>query len=275
MKKKIILGYIIGESILIITCIFVGIWYLRHDTYDYERFQNPRGFASYGSRIGYYRFNPETILSDLEQGKEDVFVPLSEDPFTNIDYKVDETEISWTQADLLKITSAVGQVAWNDPLDLNSWNIYSIRFEGSCEDTSTGYSSADVTYFRTISRNEKDFYETSLIEVDSHFGGVRWGRRTYPHSVGPWTGVDLSGDLISADDALRIAYENGGNKVSLQDDSYCMNTVRSAIEINDKWLVSYYANPSLNMYVDMETGMFEIIENNQPSFPTLVVPSDK
>lgn len=277
MKKKVILGILIGGAILILVCVFANVYTCFTDTYDYERFKNPRGFSSYGGRIGYFKINPETILSDLEQGKTDVFTPITEDPFTGVDFEVADIEISWTQADFLKIASAVGQLAWDDPMDLNNWHIYSILFQGSCRDSPTGFRSANITYFRMINRNGEEFYETRIIEMAPRFSGIRWGGgATYPHYVGNWKGVDLAGDKITADDALRIADENGGKYVRLQD-GHCVIMVDSSVDINNRWLASFIGTPSLNMYVDMETGMFEIIENNQPSFPTLVVPdtSDK
>lgn len=278
MNKRLI-GY--STSILVLILISFGLIACGQEYDDPLRFRNPSSFTSYnpeagylGSERGYYRINPETILSDLEQSKTDVFTPLSEDPFTDVNYEVADIEISWTQAEFLKIASAVGQLVWDDPMDLNSWSVYSIVFEADCEYAPTGFRYARITYFKKTNGDAENYYETRLIAVDTHFRGVRWGNGArYPKSVGPWVGVDLSGDKITADDALSIADENGGKDVCLQDiHSYI--SADSSIYINHEWLVSYISSPSLHMKVDMETGVFEIVDNDtdQPRFPTLVPP---
>jgi hypothetical protein len=253
MNKRVIVGSII--IIVIIALVFVTLICVDEIIGRRDMRTSPSLLTSYPS-TGYYQIDPETILSKLEQGKTDVFVPLLEDP--DMAEPLNDVPYSWTQADFLEVASALGQMAWDDPMDLDNWSVYFVLFVGSCQDDPMGFDNADITYFKAIELDGEKVYTTRKIEIDPDYNLVRWGNEAiYPQSVGNWKGVDLAGAKITADDALRIAEENDG----IRSDTLCAVYVSSpSSDNNGKW---HLRDAGFRMYVDMETGKYEIPDSSQ------------
>jgi hypothetical protein len=203
MKKRHLSIYC--TSIFFLVLILIGIFIKNdNDLHKEEDLRPPTDMASYYWDFGYFRINPKTILTSLERGDTNVLVPLSEDEALGLE-EIPDLSIYWRQADFLKIASAVGQIVWDDPMDLKGWNVYSIDFSGSCG-FPTGFDSASITYFDAGSKR----YETRYIEIEPYFGWVRWGNgKTYPKPIlRKWRSVDLAGSKINADEVLRLVNEN-------------------------------------------------------------------
>ncbi len=250
--KKLLIGVLI---LLIILILIITLVY----AYELDRGKlrtSPSLLTSYSAR-GYYLIDPETILAKLEQGQIDVFTPLIDDPDTleplnNVPY-------SWTQANFLEVASALGQMVWDDPMDLNDWSVYFIFFAGSCQDDPMGFDDATITYFKTVERHGKKVYTTRVIDIELDYNMVVWGGgATFPRSIlNLWKSVDLSEAKITADAALRIAEENG----SIQSDTICAVYISSPYSNNDgKWHLS---ESGFEMYIDMDTGEYEVLNTDQ------------
>ena len=241
---------IILGSIMVVILAFVII--LVYDKYLYVQadLRLPSHISSYAD-MGYFKIDPRTILASLERGDVDVFKPLLEDP-RDIE-EIPDITISWSQADFLRIASALGQFVWSDPMDLQDWSLYYISFDGSCEE-SLGFDYAEIVYFKTGTTT----YTTRLVEIHPYFGWVGWGSgETYPKPVlRRWKGVDLLGAEVSADDAFRIASKDA--KERFQATNYC-HVIVSTPQNNDhgKWYVDFFANPQYVVYiVNLDTGKF-------------------
>jgi hypothetical protein len=199
------------------------------------------------NRWGDYQFNPKTILASLDQGKADVFTPLPDD-FVDIEY----TDIEWAQSDLLRVADALSQKAWNEPLDLNSWVVYSIRFQGDCNNKFGGFNQFWLTYYKTTKTGWETVYTARHIYFNSRQGIARWdgdGEFTvsFFHS---WRKIEFMKFKTTAEQAVRIAEENGGKAARLNYDNKCVIDVDG---IEDNWLV-YYSDAQFSLFINPFTG---------------------
>lgn len=240
---------VLGGTLFLTVLIFIIILFYDNHLHRQEDLESPSLISSYWE-MGYYKIDPKTILAFLEIGDTNVFTPLLEDPqdveeLTNI-------TIRWTQADFLKITSALGQFLWDDPMELSDWKIYYIYLEGSCGEP-IGFNFASITYFKA----EGKTYATRLIEVDPYFGWVRWGNgETYPQPIlQKWNSVNLLGAKITADDALRIASEDARDRFQVND---ACGVLMSSPQSNDfeNWHLKIFPGSLdyISYIVNFETG---------------------
>lgn len=249
MNKHLI--RLIGGVIFLMILIFLFILMRDRSLNEEENLRLPNRISSY-SDMGYYKINPETILTSLENGDANVFVPLLIDP-QDITDDVTDMNINWTQADFLKIASALGQFVWSDSMDLKNWNIYFISFGGSCSDP-IGLFSAAITYFKTGGAT----YTTRHIEINPYLGYVGWGdRASYPKPIlQKWNSVDLLGAEFTADDALRIVGEDAKGRFQFQGN--CGGVI-STPQNNDpeNWYFHLLSTPDTIVYtVNLETGNY-------------------
>lgn len=242
------LARIVGGAILLLILALAAILVYDNNLYKEEGLNSPGLFSSYSDR-GYYKIDPGTILTALDNGRTDVFTPFLENP-DDID-EATGVSVRWTQADFLKIASAMGKFAWDDPMDLKDWRVNFILFRGSCDDP-MGFSFATVTYFKT----ETTWYETRLIEIDPKSGWVRWGNGgSYSKPIlRRWNSIDLLEAKITADEALQVASEDA--KKRFQFKNYC-DVFMATPQYNDyrNWYLNFMGTPGAVTYiVNLDTG---------------------
>lgn len=226
---------------------------------------SPAYFSAY-SNSGYYEINPETILTNIDQGNNDVFVPFFGDPNRDEPYY---DNIVWTQSDYLKIANALSLETWNEPLDLETWQVIDMDLIGSCDDNAQGFHTFTITYYKSLGlTNWERHYATRLIEINSWQGLVRWGKDAVfstPLVLG-WDGTDLNQFKITADDALQIAETNGGSDVRLKVDNACRFVLRvnqlSPLPHRVNWLVDY-DRADFYMHINPYTGKYNILNSGQ------------
>jgi hypothetical protein len=248
MNKR--LFWVIGGVIFFLILTFIIIRLYDNHLYKQKDLQLPSRISSY-SDIGYFKIDPETILASLEREDSIIFTPLLKDP-QDITDEVTNISIRWRQSDFLKIASTLGLLVWGDPLDLQDWSVYSITFEGFCDDPA-GFDYAKIAYFKTGGVN----YTTRLIEIHPYFGWVRWGDgKTYPKPIlQKWNRVDLFGENITADDALRIASEDAKERFESRENC---GVIVGLPQNNDfeNWHLHYFGSPGFTYIVNLETGNF-------------------
>lgn len=242
MNKRLLVG-----AIFLIGFIFIVILVTDYNLNQWEGINNPNYLSRYAD-IGYFKIDPKTILTSLDQGNTNVFVPLLEDP-NLIDFPTDAA-FSWTQADFLKIVSAVGQSIWQDSIE--DWNVYFLLFETSCRDEPNSFDYVEFTYFKA----GKSFYSTRHLEVNPYY--IRWGGLgTYSQPVfSKWKSFNLAEFTITAEDALRISDEHGGKDARLKVNNQCSIYV-SFSKDNGKWFVDYVF-ADFSALVDPYTGSYTI-----------------
>lgn len=247
MSKRLMLN--IGWLIILLILAFVAILVYDNNLFREAGLNSPNHFSSYYD-TGYYKIDPETILTSLDSGRTDVFTSFLENP-DDIE-EANGIPVQWTQADFLKIASAIGKFAWDDPMNLKDWQINFILFRGSCDDP-MGFSFATFTFFRA----RTTWYETRLIEIDPKSGWVRWGNRgSYSKPIlRRWNSVDLLGAKITADDALQIASKDAKNRFQFKD--YC-DVFMATPQNNDvqNWYLDFMGTRDPITYlVNLNTGV--------------------
>jgi len=247
MSKRLI--FFTGGAMFILISTFIMILGYDNHLQKQRDLKNPNHLDSYWE-TGYYAINPETILTSLGNKDSNVFMPRSDDP-QDITEDVTDITISWTQADFLRIASALSRLIWDDPIDSRDWNVYFISFGGSCSDP-IGLFSATITYFKT----GRTAYTTRLIEINPYLGYVAWGDvSTYPKPIlQKWNSVDLFGAEFTADDALRIVGEDAKERFQLQGN--CGGLISTPQNNDSKnWYFHLLSTSDAVVYtVNLETG---------------------
>jgi hypothetical protein len=241
------------RSILILLLIVIAILVFVFGGCSQEA-HFPSDLGSY-NQTGNYRIDPETILTSLDQGETNVFTPMLATPSSE-DQLLPPGSIPWTQADYLKIAAALHQHVWKEALDV--WSIYYLAFDRECQDNPTGFDSAEITLFK----EDGEEYDLRRIEVFPLASEVDWGgEATFPRPfLGRWKKIDLGELSVTADDALRIAEEHGGEEARLRDKNNCRILVRIPNSKNDaNWNVNYYFSPSFEVIINPYTGEYELL----------------
>lgn len=213
-----------------------------------KNLHEPNDMGNY-SEIGYYRIKPDTILKDLAKGESGAFEPYFGDP-NDLDELIGLT-IRWTQDDILKIASAVGEFAWNDPMDLHKWSIYSISLLSYCKEPS-GFDYASIAYYK----DEPFTYTARLITILPYFGLVKYGDGSvYSKPVfRKWKRVDLLNATVSADDAIQIVKDDMKKRFNTTESEVCGILISSPMNNDAK---NWYLELFSGLYVvDLKTGEY-------------------
>lgn len=243
------------KSILIIAVTFIAILGISY-IYIFDPFielvlDTPTGMGDFRDK-GYYKINPKTILSSLDDGKINVFdveIATPESP-------IFEEPISWRQSDYMKVASALHQFVWNEALD--DWSLYYMNFSTTCHDNLDGFGLGDFYYFKTILRDDgKIRYTVRGLQITPQYGDTTWGGRiTFPRSLSGWKRVNLVGIKFTAEDALQIADKNGGMDARLAVQNQCKIDV--GLSGYTDWEVNIYdyknGTSIFRMEIDPYTG---------------------
>jgi len=240
MRKQINKKRTIAVLVAIIcVCVSAGLGYelnylreIENSRREYPPFVN----LSYSSTK--YEINPETILSSLDQGKTEVFNHIIAAPE---DYTpLAAGSFVWTQSDYFKIASALGRIEMNE--DLNGWHVLGMWFDKECSDDLKGFDSGSINYFKTDTDNgTMDYlhYQTITIAIDPLFKIVDVGRGNFPRPLLGWRSINSFN--ITADDALKIAEEKGGEEVRLKTNNKCkIGIYFSPVDGNKYFEVNYW-----------------------------------
>src|SRR5574341_1203099 len=104
MKKRLIGGVILFLGLIIIV---ISIVWDDHPN-DQEGLRQPGNLGSY-SEYGYYKIDPDAIFVSLKNGDAKAFQPLLKDS-NEIWEEIPDLSISWTQADFMRIISALSKL---------------------------------------------------------------------------------------------------------------------------------------------------------------------
>jgi hypothetical protein len=186
---------------------------------------------------GSFKINPATILAALDNGGSSVFVtqPLPDEP------RVSEGHFLWNQSDYLKIATNAFQFQWKEIP--TGWDVFGMIFDSNCQDNPSGFYDATIIYFKSVWVRQTLEYTARQIEIHPLWSEVDWGGETnFPHPILGWGSIDLNHLNISADDALKIAEENGGK------------VARMAIQNNCQILLVLHGDSSIwNVYYERNT----------------------
>lgn len=229
-----------------------------------EKYVEPSPNEDYPeNKTGKYQFDPQTIFSSLDQGKLDVFTPILDDSVT---FDVKYTGIAWTQDDFLRIANVLSQQVWAEPLELNNWLIFHVRFNGDCNAQFSGFNEFKLTYYKTIKTGWEIRYVARTITLKPIVGLALWGgdgEFSAPTLLG-WDSIALTKFKITADEAVRIADENGGREARQSSDKctvYVLPVETFYSNHGDDWYVEYArSKPPFRLFINPFTGEINSIK---------------
>jgi hypothetical protein len=253
IKKKRIVGLLVFAGTLIFMAVFmIGLMGNQRD------YQNPTYFWNY-HHAGYYEIVPDSILESIDRGDDGVFVPLLDDPNQVKDLN---NKISWNQSDYLKVIDALSRVVWNEPLDLEKWQVNYIYFQTGCMNDLHGFRELDIVYFKYSGIKEwKRIYSSRIVGISPWKGVVRWGDAVFAAPiVSPWRHVNLPQFSITADRAFQVAEENGGIDTRLRNGNSCGISVKAPFNgLDDSWSVDYHSGVDFTVIVNPYSGKNKIL----------------
>jgi hypothetical protein len=186
-----------------------------------------------------YQINPYTILSDLKNGRLDVFI-VGTDPDIS---PLPSNSILWKGEEYLAIAEAAHEQEWGE--SLAEWHLYSLRFSiRRCQQVEEGIDSAEVIYYQ----QQGDYYVTHGMYINLLFSEVIVGENYYPYS-GKWTPIELDKLLVKMPtDALKIAEARGGRDAREK-------------QGEDGCYISIYLNPD-SLFPSFTTNPFNVFGLN-------------
>lgn len=249
-KQRIpIVTYLVAA--IVVGCILFISWLLYLERYEGAA-TSPDTISDFGDKH-FFAINPESILVALDRGEKDVFTPEIATPEAPIFKKT----VEWHQADYLKIASALNQFVWNQ--NLEGWSLYYMDFNVACHDNPNGFELAEIAYFKTIPYDVvRKEYTVHAFQIAPQYGYViTSGGANFPQPLfEKWKSVNLNNLKVPAEDALKIADENGGRSARLSLQNQC--TINMRLSGNAGWNVFIYANDTgssiFRMEVDAYTG---------------------
>ena len=215
MNKSIIKRLSIVAVLLVTLSIYVFDPFIEQVRYS------PIGLSDFRDNTGNYKINAKTILASLDNGETNVFTA----EITTPDAPMFEGPVLWQQSDYLKITDALHQFVWKEMLD--DWSLYYMDFITTCQDNPNGFALGDFYYFKTIFTYGKLQYSAREMLISPQYGHVTWGDGAiFPHPLLGWKSINLEKIKITAEEALKIAEENGGKEVQFSVQNNCKIQVR-------------------------------------------------
>ncbi len=215
---------------------------------------------------GLMAIDPDRILQLISHNPDQAFTPIFDLDYPTYRDSVSEIEpVLWGQSDYLSIVETFFQVNWKD--ELANWELYDIYFSLSCSDADKMQymQYADYTFHRIL-KNAKgpDTRIERRVYVQLHESLLEWGETEYSPDYSSHRYYDLSQVKISAEEALRIAEDNGGRDYRLSQNNECSTSVflkySNWLFADYNWRVYYSRDYSVE--VDKQSGTYKIISSD-------------
>jgi hypothetical protein len=262
MNKKTI-AWIAIALLLSIVVIFIGL----------RRFYIP----DYPEGVLYdkvtYVIDPQTILTSLDRGETDVFLPAPPEPEGSWPIIWPPGSFVWNEQSFKKVADALHQLVWQEPLQ--NWQLIRASYQiNQCQEIFGGIDSASLSFFQ----NEGGQNVVHGFWINPMYGNVTAGNQ-YSQRMGwsHWETIDPDKMKISnVDAALLVAEENGGKEIRsslknkckitllLAPDRYKYNFLTHPLNrYGWGWNVIYWSNqsnsdPLFSIVIDPYTGGFKI-----------------
>lgn len=237
-------------KLVVLLLIAVGVIYVYEPLSSGNK--GPLDLSDYED-TGLFRIDPGTILTSLEKGKIDIFLLDQRLVEERVEGPILHTEpILWSQSDYLQIVTALDNSVWNSTLD--DWSLFSMDFNGDCQNLNV-LTGAEYKYFKTDFDKGKVVDTWREIEVNPEYGYVAWGNGArYPHPLLGWKSVDLDRLKVTAEEAIRIAEENGGTEARLKIENRCYIHLSLTPDNYEGWEVDYGYSSGFRILIDPYTG---------------------
>ena len=129
--------------VIFLTVLIIGYIYV-FEPGQYDSYL-PVGISDFRDKSS-YKIEPETILASIDRGEMQVFKQTA-----IAQQNPPEETNPWQQADFIKVTRALNQFVWEEPL--SGWRLYSMHFSTPCKDNLSGFAESDFYYFKTTFRD--------------------------------------------------------------------------------------------------------------------------
>lgn len=157
-----------------------------------------------------YQIDPLTIISDLQNGKKDVFHLLDKEP-SNFKDIYPEGRFSWPSENYLTIAKAHHMMLTGESLE-NGWKIYDDGYfrVDRCQDEVKGFDSGQIIFYKETPNS----FLVTYIEIRPLNGIVRSAVTEYfRQKDGQFNEAAVFTGEVTAEDALRIAEDAGGKEM--------------------------------------------------------------
>lgn len=189
-------------------------------------------------RAGAFAINPDTILVEIAQGKQDVFSSTLSTP-EPLPLGTDQP-VHWSQANYFVIAQSLHEFVWTEPID--NWHLDSIIFSTDCVNIKDGFQSAELSFWKTNLTIQGARRVEHKISITPLYNVVEWSEINYQPALAKWPSVDISQINFSAYDALQIAELNGGQRIRSTFNNECTILNVLAPKAQDSpfiWNISY------------------------------------
>lgn len=253
MKKRKLLSYIF-LAVLLLLCIGSVILYVITDPYEYSKNRPHNPGDDHPYQLDTNQIDPATILSDLRSGNKDVFNPSD---FNSLEDGSKEDiypsgTFKWSQEDYLTIAKARHLYLTGEAFE-DGWSFFSSgRFYiEQCRNPMRGFDYANIIFYK---KNPDGSFPVTYMEIDPLSDSINSTYLTYDPrwADNGFSEADVMQGTITADDALRIAEDAGGEEMrqKLSNDG-CKVSVNYYSD--EYWLVSYsWATDGLRFFLYYE-----------------------
>jgi hypothetical protein len=197
----------IGLAILFFVTLCCGCRSLLHYLF-------PLGFEGQPDEVikrdEFYTIDSQIILQNIVQGQPFKLV-ATEEPEDLFHLPETAPAVRWTQADYLKVADAVARIIWGEAIV--NWNLEGIGASVDCKDVEFGLQDMSFKFFRIKERDGVKVLTTRSIAIHPKSDLVS----LLEVDTSPVTPLERFGniaveEIIPAEEALRIAEENGGQQ---------------------------------------------------------------
>jgi hypothetical protein len=219
--------------------------------------------STVSQEIKYYKIDPGTILSKLDQGNTDVFTLLKATP--QVLPTTSPDLISLKQEDYYRVAQAFSRKYWQEPI--NESNLYVISFQMDCSDATRGiFTEAGFESFYIVGEGEEETRIEYSITIRPKIGILEAIRKEYRPNVYSWYSMGYENYIITAEEALQIAEQNGGAEKRVEIKNACYIDVLAPGRDGKGWRVIYGNLDRIGTYfeiaIDPQDGSFRILYKN-------------
>lgn len=197
----------------------------------------------------YYAIEPASLMTSLKNGDMNAFTPVREEP--ELLPMEQQIPVDWLQADYFYIASTLYEGVLGK--SLQGWQLNSMDFSLGCSKIRNGFQNGRFEFFKVAKEKEQESRISRFIDIDPRSNFVHVIEEEYYPKLADWKIINIEQIKVSADLALQIAENNGGDKSRESVRNACnISLVLSPSPASNKgWVVSYTRN-------DDRTSFFKI-----------------
>lgn len=163
----------------------------------------------------YFVFDPITLLDAIYQNEANSFVSVADMPPDDFQ----PITVNWKQSDYEKILAGLLTNALHD--NLNDWQLSAISFSTRCEQYSEGFQGGNFTFFKNAKDIAGEFRMVRIVNITAWNKTISVSDKEYRPNLTRWSSLDLPKTKITAEQALIIAEQAGGNTTRLSVENNC------------------------------------------------------